>query len=152
MMLRNRMINNNEDGCQENNEELNNTAYEDSNNPRKNKISFFTIIVDNSYNIFVICFNYIYKGIKIFIKISGVYLLWICLHYIASQLYIELCVPKSVFGFLISPFMTSTPQCQGLRWIVYNAANMINNMWLLLGTWICSTLLLLTNSDVNVTK
>ena len=147
MMLRNRIINNNEELCQENNEEINEQVHKDSNN-----ISFFTIIIDNCYNIFVVCFNYIYKGIKIFIKISGVYLLWICLHYIASQLYIELCVPKSVLGFLISPFMTSTPQCQGLRWIVYNAANMINNMWLLLGTWICSTLLLLTNSDVNVAK
>ena len=44
-------------------------------------------------------------------------------------------------GFILSPFMVATPHCQGLRWIVYNAANMINNMWIVCGTWIGSKLL-----------
>jgi hypothetical protein len=38
----------------------------------------------------------------------------------------------------MSPFMVSTPHCQGLRWIVYNAASIINNMWILIGAWIYS--------------
>jgi hypothetical protein len=137
MMLRNRIINNKE----LHQEDLDNNI----------EITFFSTIINNLYNLIIFSFNYIYKAIKIFINVSGIYLLWIFLHYIASQLYIELCVPKSIMGFLISPFMTATPQCQGLRWVVYNAANIINNMWILLGTWICSTLLLLNNNDINET-
>lgn len=101
-----------------------------------------------SYKIIIFCFQFTYKTIKIIIKVTGIYLLWIFLHYFASHLYVRLCVPNTIIGFLISPFMTTTPHCQGLRWIVYNAASMINNMWVVLGTWICSTLLII-NKDVN---
>lgn len=92
--------------------------------------------------------HYIYILIKFLIKISGVYLFWIGLHYLASHLYIHFCVPSNFFGFLISPFMTASPHCQGLRWIIYTGANTINNMWVILGTWLCSYLLSLkTNND-----
>jgi hypothetical protein len=100
-------------------------------------------ILDRSYQVVVICFEYAYKSIKIFINVSGIYLLWIFLHYLAAHLYVKLCVPNTILGFILSPFMTATPHCQGLRWIVYNAANMINNMWIVLGAWICSTLLII---------
>ena len=86
---------------------------------------------------------------KFLFHISKIYLLWIILHYIASQLYIKFCVPTTVWGFLISPFIVTTPHCQGLRWIVYNAANIINNMWVVLGTWVCSTLLIIDNNKSN---
>lgn len=99
-----------------------------------------------SYKVFIICFQFIYKTVKFVVNVSGIYLLWIFLHYLASHLYVRLCVPNTIIGFLMSPFMTATPHCQGLRWIVYNAANMINNMWVILGSWICSTLLI-TNKD-----
>ena len=99
-------------------------------------------IFDRSYQVVVICFQYTYKTIKIFINASGIYLIWIFLHYLASHLYVKLCVPSTILGFILSPFMTATPHCQGLRWVVYNAANMINNMWIILGAWICSTLLI----------
>ena len=92
-------------------------------------------------------FKFCYKIIRFFIKITGVYLLWIVLHFIASQLYVKLCVPNSITGFLISPFITATPHCQGLRWIVYNAANVINNMWAVLGSWICYNILFITNRE-----
>ena len=104
--------------------------------------------IEGGYKIVVICFQYTYKTIKIIINVSGMYLLWIILHYLASHLYIKLCVPNTFVGFLMSPFMTATPHCQGLRWIVYNAANIINNMWIILGAWICSTLLVI-NKDSN---
>ena len=73
-------------------------------------------------------------------KICGVYFAWIALHYSASHLYVKLCVPDTLFGFLMSPFMTATPHCQGLRWVVTNGASMINNMWIVLGGWLCSTI------------
>jgi hypothetical protein len=71
-------------------------------------------------------------------KMSGIYILWIGLHYFSAHLYVKFCVPNSVVGFIMSPFMIMTPHCQGLRWIVYNAANIINHMWILIGAWIYS--------------
>ena len=100
-----------------------------------------------SYNVTIYLFNITYKTVKFVLKISGIYLLWICLHYVASHLYITICVPSTIFGFIMSPFMTATPHCLGLRWIVYNAANMINNMWLVLGAWICSTILIINHNN-----
>ncbi len=88
-----------------------------------------------------IMLSYAYKVFKFIFNVTGVYLLWICLHYFASHLYVKLCVPNTVIGFLMSPFMTATPHCQGLRWVVYNAAHMINNMWIICGSFICSTVL-----------
>jgi len=102
-----------------------------------------------SYNFIIYLFNIGYKTLKFILKISGIYLLWICLHYVASHLYITFCVPSTIFGFIMSPFMTATPHCLGLRWIVYNAANMINNMWLVLGSWICSTILIINHNKTH---
>jgi len=107
---------------------------------------YFDKLLTCSYDGTIYIFDIIYKTIKFVFKISGIYLLWICLHYAASHLYIKFCVPSTIIGFIMSPFMTATPHCLGLRWIVYNAANMINNMWLILGTWICSTLLIINNN------
>lgn len=99
----------------------------------------------SNYDVFLVKGNvmlsYTYNFLKFIFSVSGVYLLWICLHYFASHLYVKLCVPNTVIGFLMSPFMTATPHCHGLRWVVYNAANMINNMWIICGSFICSTIL-----------
>lgn len=94
-------------------------------------------ILDIIYNIF----SYLQNTIKFMFGVSGIYLIWICLHYFASHMYIKFCVPSTVMGFLLSPFMVSTPHCQALRWLIHNASNMINNMWIVSGTWICSTIL-----------
>jgi hypothetical protein len=107
------------------------------------------IFFDKSYKFMTYCFDFTYKSIIFVFKVSGVYLLWILLHYVASHLYVSLCVPKTIIGFVMSPFMTATPHCQGLRWIVFNAANMINNMWIILGTWICSTLLIINRNNTD---
>lgn len=92
-------------------------------------------------------FTITFKFFQFIIKISGIYLLWILLHFSASHLYVKFCVPNTIVGFVMSPFMTSTPHCQGLRWLVYNAANMINNMWIILGAWICSTILIVNSNN-----
>lgn len=105
------------------------------------------IIFDKSFKLFSYCCDFTYTTIIFIFRVSGVYLLWIVLHYIASHLYVNFCVPKTFFGFILSPFMTATPHCQGLRWIVFNSANMINNMWIILGTWICSTLLIINRNS-----
>ena len=110
-----------------------------------NKIKLFLYNVADQVYIFIgFSFGYGIKFIRVFINITGIYLVWIFLHYIASHLYVRMCVPSTVIGFLLSPFMTATPHCQGLRWIVFNAANMINNMWIILGAWIMSNVLVVT--------
>ena len=81
-------------------------------------------------------YPYLSQYLKVGISIYGIYLLWIMLHFGATHLYVEYCVPKSWFGLLTSPFLTSTPQCQGLRWLIYNGGNQINNMWISIGSWI----------------
>jgi len=93
---------------------------------------------------------YICNKIVIFISwvyaASKIYVLWILLHYFASHLYVYYCVPKTLIGFLVSPFLIASPQCHSLRWVVYNGANIISNMWVILGTWLCS--IMLTNYGV----
>ena len=106
----------------------------------------FTIITDNTY------FALLYVGNKIVTCIywafaaSKIYVLWILLHYFASHLYVYYCVPKTLIGFLVSPFLIASPQCHSLRWVVYNGANIISNMWVILGTWLCS--IMITNAGV----
>lgn len=92
------------------------------------------------YDVLRALWNTIVSMVSFVVKICGIYLLWICLHYLAAQLYIQCCVPTTMIGFMMSPFMVSTPHCQALRWIVYNAATMINHMWFLLGSFVYSLL------------
>ena len=79
-----------------------------------------------------------YKSVKIFFSVSRIYLLWIFLHYVASHSYVKFCTPNTISGFIISPFLSSSPHCNGLRWVINNGSIVINNMWLLLGTWLGS--------------
>ena len=78
---------------------------------------------------------------KISISIYGIYIVWIFLHYVSSHLYTNYCVPNTIYGIIISPILTTTPHCQGLRWIIYNGGNQINNMWITLGSWLCLKIL-----------
>lgn len=105
-------------------------------------------IYEKLYNFLVSSAYFFFKTLNIILKVSGIYLLWIGLHYFSAHLYIKFCVPNTIMGFLMSPFMIATPHCQGLRWIVYNAAGIINNMWLLIGGWIYS-IIWIFNRDNN---
>jgi hypothetical protein len=96
--------------------------------------------LDNN-NPFKFSFQNIYKFFQLLFSISGIYVLWILFHYFASHLYIKLCVPETLLGFLISPFFITTPYCVGLRWLIQTGANNINNMWVIFGTWFCSQFL-----------
>lgn len=68
--------------------------------------------LDLLYDYFIFSCKFFYKIIRLIFNISGIYLLWIFLHYVASHLYVKLCVPNTIIGFIMSPFMTSTPHCQ----------------------------------------
>ena len=63
------------------------------------------------------------------------YMCWIVSHYIAAHLYVNLCVPATLYGFIASPMMTSLPHCQALRWLIYNGGATINHMWMVIGAY-----------------
>jgi hypothetical protein len=121
-------------------ENLNEIKEEENDNDtdNDNKLNKNKIITESIYKILIKTSTFLLKTLIVLFKVSGIYLLWICLHYFSAHLYIKFCVPNTVIGFLMSPFMIATPHCQGLRWIVYNAAGIINNMWILIGAWIYS--------------
>jgi len=60
---------------------------------------------------------------------------WVVAHYIASNLYVELCTPHTFTGFFLSPLLINTPQCVGLRWVVTQGSTTISNMWTVAGMW-----------------
>ena len=74
-------------------------------------------------------------------NILGIYLLWIILHYLGSNLYVKLCTHNSLYGFLLSPFLNNSIHCVGLRWIINQGSISINSMWVVLGTYISSKLI-----------
>ena len=138
---------------EENTEENNEITIDEIRESQDNELNKYNcnkqFIFDKAFQLITNCFRFTYKTIIFICKLSSVYLLWIVLHFAASHLYVTFCVPKTMIGFLMSPFMTASPHCQGLRWLVYNAANMINNMWIILGTWLCSTIMTVCNSNTD---
>jgi hypothetical protein len=72
------------------------------------------------------------------IKCLFIYSIWIAMHYFAAHLYVKVCAPITLWGFIISPFLISAPHCEALRWIVYNGAIRIQTMWILLGGYALS--------------
>ena len=64
-----------------------------------------------------------------------IYFFWNLVHYICPHIYVRLCVPATLNGFLLSPFIAPAPHCQSLRWLIYHGGNNIVTMWLLFGTW-----------------
>lgn len=70
------------------------------------------------------------------IDVAGIFILWIILHFIASNLYPIFCVELSFLGFVKSIFVAQTPYCIAMRWVIYNGGNSINSMWVSFGLWI----------------
>lgn len=114
-------------------------------NNHTNKPSYNSFLFVYLKNAFMFFGNSSYNGFKMIIKLSWVYIVWIIAHYIASQLYIQMCVPNTFYGFVISPFVAVSPQCQGLRWVVYNAGTNINNMWIAFGLWMQNQIMHISN-------
>jgi len=73
--------------------------------------------------------------------VSKVYILWIVIHYISVQLYVKYCVPSSIWGFITSPIVVSSPHCKAMRWVLHTGASTIDNMWNTVGVWFSTKLL-----------
>lgn len=74
-------------------------------------------------------------------EVTGFYILWIIIHYVASNLYHRFCTELTVVGFIKSVFVAQAPHCIALRWVIYNGGLAINNMWIYIGVWFTSKLL-----------
>jgi hypothetical protein len=78
-------------------------------------------------------FKTLFKGIY---DVAGIFILWIWLHYVASNMYPKFCTELSFIGFIKSIFLTQSPHCVAMRWVIYNGGNVINSMWISVGIWI----------------
>jgi hypothetical protein len=116
------------------NEQETQTFEESQEKPGKN-------ILQKFYEYVISAINTIVPALKWLYFISKVYIIWITIHYISCQLYVHYCVPTGITGYLLSPFLVSSPQCKALRWAFYNGGNIIDNMWNYLGVWASTQLL-----------
>ena len=86
-----------------------------------------SVVVRNMRAIAVSAFN-----------VSAVYLFWVALHFVTAQLYVRYCAFPSLYGLLVSPFLISAPHCVAMRWVFTKGGTLIEGMWILFGTWMCS--------------
>jgi hypothetical protein len=66
---------------------------------------------------------------------------WICLHYFSVYLYQNYCTPLSFMGFLASPFLSLSPHCNALRWVINESGIIIFTMWSALSIWVVTNIL-----------
>jgi len=69
-------------------------------------------------------------------NIIGIYILWVCAHYLSTHLYVKLCVDWSIIGFVTSPFLVTMPHCIGLLWAINQGSRNLQVMWVILGYWL----------------
>lgn len=74
-----------------------------------------------------------HKLINLFFETCFVYLCWILIHTLASNLYSEYCAKVGFFNIIISTLTINSPHCNAFRWLVQKSSLVIENMWFLLG-------------------
>lgn len=68
------------------------------------------------------------------------YFSWIAAHYAATHTYVKYCTPDTFWGFVMSPFIATTPHCEGLRWVISTGGSNIKTMWAIAGVWVMTSL------------
>ena len=74
-------------------------------------------------------------------KASNIYVFWIGMHFITANMYPYFCADVSLYGVVTSPFLVMAPHCKALLWAQQTSTMAIENMWIVLGTWLCSQML-----------
>jgi hypothetical protein len=69
-------------------------------------------------------------------EVAGIFILWVMIHFIASNLHHRFCTELTFTGFINSIFVAQTPYCIAFRWIIYNGGLAINNMWISIAFWL----------------
>jgi hypothetical protein len=79
-------------------------------------------------------------------KIGGtaawIYVAWLFIHHGAAWCYAQYCIPRTVYGLLVTPFLIPSPLCSGLRWCVVQGAEMVGHMWVAFGSWVIAMIAL----------
>ena len=53
---------------------------------------------------------------------------------------------RSLWGLILgAPIYSQMPQCRAALWVIIHSSTVITNMWLVLGTWIISKLVISGN-------
>ena len=89
----------------------------------------------------VLVYNNTKTTVVFIFQSTSIYLLWIAIHYLSSHFYVQLCTPSTLSGFLMSPFLVSSPHCKALQWTMNRGTDVIENMWVVFGLWLSSYLL-----------
>ena len=71
---------------------------------------------------------------------SKVYIFWVGMHFFSSHMYPYFCADLSLLGIITSPFLVPAPHCRAIHWLQQTSTVAIQNMWLVLGTWIATQL------------
>ena len=69
-------------------------------------------------------------------KMIGVVLGWYILHIIAAHLYTKFCVPLTVWGMALAPFMSTASHCVILRWTINQGGQVTMIAWGMLSVWL----------------
>lgn len=77
---------------------------------------------------------------KSLLKVGWIYIIYCALHYCIPHIYTHLCVPMTIIGVLMSPFISQAPHCVALRWLLYNLGDNIKTMFMLLAGWFTNLL------------
>jgi hypothetical protein len=62
-------------------------------------------------------------------KFIVLYITWVSMYFISSQLHSYYCTPFSWHGYLFAPFISESPHCIAFRWGMNNGSIKINTMW-----------------------
>ena len=89
------------------------------------------------------------KFIDFMFAASYVYVIWIAVHYLSAHMYTWWCVPPTVVGFVLAPFLVPAPHCTALRWAITTGGQQIIAMWALIGTWLFNLIMNYTVKDKN---
>ena len=88
---------------------------------------------DNMRNTFTSFYDRIRDNVPAVIL---VYFGVVFVHFVCSNIYPSMCCPWTIWGFIMSPFMTVTPHCEGLRWVIHYTGEQIRNAWVWLGGYL----------------
>ena len=92
-----------------------------------------------SMNYFVSVTKYVTKES---IRLVCMYLFWMLCHYYCARYYPKYCADDGLYGFFTSLFLTETPFCKALRYGIVKGAETITTLWIVIGTWFISKLIL----------
>jgi hypothetical protein len=86
-------------------------------------------------------FDLIYKFIIVIFETCFIYVVWIFIHTIASNLYTLHCARLGILDIFISTLTINAPHCSAFRWIMNKSSLVMENMWFLLGGYFSLTFL-----------